>query len=64
MDEGKEIKQAHMMLNRLGALGQGVGSIRERLSDLLEQYTINKRPLPSRDLINWARRAYEDAGKE
>ena len=55
MHKRQEINQAHRMLDELNACGQqGVGSIRERLHELLKAY-VNGRPLPTIEQINYAR---------
>ena len=50
-----ELKNAHAMLDKLGACGnQGSGSVRERLTSLFREFIENNRPLPTIEEVNWA----------
>jgi len=54
MDDKKQIDEAHIMLDRLGAIGsKGAASIRERISCLLRSYR-NGNPIPTNEQVVYA----------
>ena len=55
MDNDKQVRDAHEMLDRLGAPPNSrIGSVSERLGSLLHLYEVGK-PVPTWDEVTWAR---------
>ena len=66
MDNDKQVRDAHAMLNKLGAPGHlGIASIRERLGGLLGLY-MNGKPIPTSIEVveaQWSREEEEEQAR-